>query len=128
MPMAQYLIIACGLAALVYGLITSRQVLAADAGTARMQEISAAVQEGARAYLNRQYTTIGIVGVVILIILGLTLGIHVAIGFVIGAILSGAAGYVGMNVSVRSNVRTAQAAKQGLAAGLDLAFKAGAVT
>jgi K(+)-stimulated pyrophosphate-energized sodium pump len=128
MPLAQYVIIACGLLALIYGLVTSKQVLAADAGTARMQEISGAVQEGARAYLNRQYTTIGIVGVVILIILGLTLGVRVAIGFVIGAILSGAAGYVGMNVSVRANVRTAQAAKQGLAAGLGLAFKAGAVT
>src|ERR1700758_1942471 len=128
MQLAQYVIIACGLLALVYGVITSRQVLAADAGTARMQEISAAVQEGARAYLNRQYMTIGIVGVVILIILGLTLGIHVAIGFVIGAVLSAAAGYVGMNVSVRANVRTAQASKQGLAAGLDIAFKSGAIT
>ena len=128
MQLAQYVIIVCGLVALVYGVVTSKQVLAADAGTARMQEISAAVQEGARAYLNRQYTTIGIVGVVILIILCLTLGIHVAIGFIIGAVLSAAAGYVGMNVSVRANVRTAQAAKQGLAAGLDLAFKAGAVT
>ena len=125
---AKLLIIVCGLAALVYGLITSRQVLAADAGTARMQEISAAVQEGARAYLNRQYTTIGIVGVVILIILGLILGIHTAIGFLIGAALSAAAGYIGMNVSVRANVRTAQASRRGLAAGLDVAFKAGAIT
>ena len=114
MLLAQYLIIACGLLALFYGLVTSKQVLAADAGTTRMQEISAAVQEGARAYLNRQYTTIGIVGVVILIILGLTLGLHVAIGFIIGAVLSAAAGYIGMNVSVRANVRTAQAAKRGL--------------
>ena len=128
MSAAQLLIIACGLAALVYGLITSRQVLAADAGTARMQEISAAVQEGARAYLNRQYTTIGIVGVVILIILGLILGIHTAIGFLIGAALSAAAGFIGMNVSVRANVRTAQASRRGLAAGLDVAFKAGAIT
>jgi K(+)-stimulated pyrophosphate-energized sodium pump len=128
MQLAPYVIIVCGLLALVYGLVTSKQVLASDAGTARMQEISAAVQEGARAYLNRQYTAIGIVGVVILIILGLTLGIHVAIGFIIGAVLSAAAGYVGMNVSVRANVRTAQAAKQGLAAGLALAFRAGAVT
>jgi K(+)-stimulated pyrophosphate-energized sodium pump len=128
MQLANYVIIACGLLALIYGFVTSRQVLAADAGTARMQEISAAVQEGARAYLNRQYTTIGIVGVVILIILGLTLGIHVAIGFVIGAVLSAAAGYIGMNVSVRANVRTAEAAKKGLAAGLDIAFRAGAVT
>src|SRR3974377_1451465 len=128
MQLAQYVIIVCGLLALIYGLVTSKQVLAADAGTARMQEISAAVQEGARAYLNRQYMTIGIVGVVILIILGRALGIHVAIGFVIGAILSAAAGYIGMNVSVRANVRTAQAAKQGLAAGLELAFRAGAGT
>jgi K(+)-stimulated pyrophosphate-energized sodium pump len=128
MQLAPILIIVCGLLALVYGLITARQVLAASAGTARMQEISAAVQEGARAYLNRQYRTIAIVGVVILIILGIILGIHVAIGFIIGAVLSGAAGYVGMNVSVRANVRTAEASKRGLAAGLDIAFKAGAIT
>jgi K(+)-stimulated pyrophosphate-energized sodium pump len=128
MQLAYILIIACGLVALVYGFVTSKEVLAADAGTARMQEISAAVQEGARAYLNRQYTTIGIVGVVILLVLGFTLGIHVAVGFVIGAVLSAAAGYVGMNVSVRANVRTAQAARRGLAPGLDIAFKAGAIT
>jgi K(+)-stimulated pyrophosphate-energized sodium pump len=123
MSLAYLVIIVCGLLALVYGFVTSRQVLAADAGTARMQEISAAVQEGARAYLNRQYITIAIVGFIILIVLGVTLGIHVAIGFVIGAVLSGAAGYIGMNVSVR-----AQASRQGLAAGLNIAFKAGAVT
>jgi K(+)-stimulated pyrophosphate-energized sodium pump len=128
MPLAYVVIIVCGLLALVYGFVTSREVLAADAGTARMQEISAAVQEGARAYLNRQYTTIGIVGVIVLIVLGVTLGIHVAIGFVIGAVLSAAAGYVGMNVSVRANVRTAQASRQGLAAGLAIAFKSGAIT
>ena len=125
---AQLAIVVCGLVAVAYGFITTRQVLAADAGSARMQEISAAVQVGARAYLNRQYTTIGIVGVVILILLGIFLGLNVAIGFAIGAILSAAAGYVGMNVSVRANVRTAQASRQGLAAGLEIAFKSGAIT
>ncbi len=125
---AQIAIVICGLVAVAYGFVTTRQVLAADAGTARMQEISAAVQEGARAYLNRQYTTIGIVGIVILILLGVFLGISVAIGFAIGAILSGLAGYVGMNISVRANVRTAQASRNGLAAGLDVAFKSGAIT
>ncbi len=120
--------IICGVLALAYGVYTTRQVLAADAGTARMQEISAAVQEGARAYLNRQYLTIGIVGIVICVLLSVLLGLKVGIGFLIGAILSGAAGYVGMNVSVRANVRTAQASRQGLAAGLDIAFKSGAIT
>ena len=128
MQSAQIAILACGVLALVYGLITARQVLAADAGNARMQEIAAAIQEGASAYLNRQYTTIGIVGIVIAVILFLLLGTKVAVGFVIGAILSAVAGYVGMNVSVRANVRTAQASRQGLAAGLDIAFKSGAIT
>src|SRR6476619_7614069 len=122
MASAYILVIVCGLLALAYGVVTSRQVLAANAGTARMQEISGAVQVGARAYLNRQYRTIAIVGVVVLIVLGLTLGLRVAIGYLIGAVLSAAAGYVGMNVSVRANVRTAQAARSGLDAGLAIAF------
>ena len=128
MSLAIIAILACGVVALIYGLITARQVLAADAGNARMQEIAAAVQVGAKAYLNRQYTTIAIVGIVIFILLSALLGLHVGVGFIIGAVLSAAAGYVGMNVSVRANVRTAQAARQGLAAGLDIAFKSGAIT
>ena len=126
--LANLAIVACGAVALIYGAISTRQVLAADAGTARMQEIAAAVQEGARAYLNRQYLTIGMVGLVILVILGVLLGVATAAGFAIGAVLSAAAGYIGMNVSVRANVRTAQASRQGLAAGLAIAFKSGAIT
>ena len=121
-------VVLCGLLALGYGIWASRSVIAADAGNARMQEIAAAVQEGAQAYLNRQYRTIAMVGVAICAILSIVLGISVGIGFLIGAILSGVAGYVGMLVSVRANVRTAEAARKGLGQGLSLAFKAGAVT
>ncbi len=122
------LAIACGIVGLIYGLWASRSVLAADAGNERMQEIASAIQEGARAYLNRQYTTIAIVGVIVTIILVATLGYFVAIGFLIGAIFSGIAGYIGMNVSVRANVRTTQAARSSLKGALDIAFKSGAIT
>jgi K(+)-stimulated pyrophosphate-energized sodium pump len=125
---ALWLIIICGLLAVVYGIWTTWSVLQADPGSAKMQEIAAAVREGAQAYLKRQYTTIGAVGVVIFLILGWLLGWPVAFGFAIGAILSGAAGFIGMNVSVRANVRTAQAAIGSLAGGLELAFKSGAIT
>ena len=128
MDWVPYFALVCALLAVVYGIVTSRQVLSADAGNAKMQEIAGAVQEGARAYLNRQYMTIAVAGVGIAVIVALLLGIWVAVGFVIGAILSGAAGYIGMNVSVRANVRTAEAARQGLAQGLRIAFQAGAVT
>src|SRR6476469_7462167 len=128
MTTALWLIVLAGALSIVYGIFTTRGLLAADAGTARMQEISAAVREGAQAYLKRQYTTIGIVGIVIFIIAFFLLGWHSAIGFAIGAILSGAAGFIGMNVSVRANVRVAQAATKSLAGGLELAFKSGAIT
>ncbi|MGH6927230.1 MAG: sodium-translocating pyrophosphatase, partial [Dongiaceae bacterium] len=123
-----WIVIVCGVIALAYGAFLINSVMAAATGTDRMREIAAAVQEGARAYLNRQYMTIGIVGVIVGAILWILLGHYVGIGYFIGAILSGATGYVGMNVSVRSNLRTAEAARQGLQPALTLAFKAGAVT
>ena len=122
------LVLACGVLALLYGAWTIRSVLSQSAGTERMQEIAAAIQEGAAAYLNRQYTTIAIVGVVIFALAFWIFGWQVAVGYLIGATFSGLAGYIGMNVSVRANVRTAEASRGGLAAGLSVAFRSGIVT
>ncbi len=126
--MALWLIIACGILSVVYGIWAIQSVMAADAGNDRMKEIAAAIQEGAQAYLTRQYTTVAIVGVVIFAIVWWLLGGLVAVGFAIGAVLSAAAGFIGMLVSVRANVRTAQAASESLGAGLSIAFKSGAIT
>ncbi len=125
---ALWIIVLCGALAVAFAIWATQSVMSADAGSARMQEISAAVREGAQAYLKRQYTTIGAVGIVIFLIVGYFLGWLVAVGFAIGAVLSGLAGFIGMNVSVRANVRTAQAAIGSLAGGLEIAFKAGAIT
>ena len=122
------LIILAGLLSILYGYIVGRQILSSSPGNKRMQEIAAAIQEGARAYLNRQYKTIAIVGFIILILITFALGVWVGIGYFIGAFLSGAAGYVGMLMSVQANVRTAEASRKGLSAGLNIGFKSGAVT
>ena len=126
--LALWLAIGASLLAVLYGVVSVQWILKQDAGNARMQEIAGAIQEGAKAYLNRQYTAIGIVGVVLFVVLAVALGWATGIGFAIGALLSAATGYVGMYISVRSNVRTAQAAHQGINAALTVAFRGGAIT
>ena len=127
--MTLYLIIAAGVLAVLYGIVTRASLLKASTGNERMNEIAGAIQEGAKAYLNKQYKTIAIVGVVVTILLALLFQNAIApLGFVIGAVLSGIAGYVGMLVSVQANVRTTEASRTSLGKGLDVAFKAGAIT
>ena len=123
-----YYIIAAGILSIVYGFITGRNILNSSSGNAKMLEIASAIQEGARAYLNRQYKTIAVVGVIVLAIVTYFFSYLVGLGYFIGAFLSGVAGYVGMLTSVKANVRTAEASRQSLQSGLTIAFKSGAIT